>query len=320
MKTILPSLPPDSVLQTAMNLAITHAQKLSRRAGIGWVLLDREYKPLLNGGVIAGADPWRLPANIERFREKISILLLSIEPLAGLVDQKKLFTALENSNCDLLVIDKTIHITHPSNAWRDWLKQWHGQVIYLPLSDATLTCGPQHIFSLNRPWVTCVSAADIYGNSLALSAFERDFGVTAYLNELCNQSRAVLYSTAQAALVEQLPEENFAEEPQEFFAVDDARSVAAILQNCAAERRCSVVIFCDMALLATLLQKNLVDEITHHIAVADYDCRASPKPLPKLPLQGWQQISCVAAGNCTRIHLRSERELVAPDAHARTLN
>lgn len=305
-----------------MNLAITHAQKLSRRAGIGWVLLDSTCHPIFNGGVIAGADPWRLAANIERFRENVSTLLLTVEPIAGLVDQRKLIAAVENSNCELLVIGRRIQTSFTSSAWHDWISRWRGRVMYMPMhgQDQDLTSGPQQVFMHNRPWVTCISAADIYGNSMALSAFEHEFGVAAYLGEIANQSRAVLYSAGQASLLRHLPEENFAEEGQEFFEVEDAGSVAAILQHCATERRCSVVIFTDLQLLASLLQKNLVDEITHHIAVANYDCLESATPLPKLPLQGWQQISCTAAGNCTRIHLRADRETSLGNPSIRNLN
>lgn len=313
LKTILPALPPDAVLLNAMNLAMTHAQKLSRRSGIGWVLLDRDNNHLFNGGVIAGADPWRLAANVERFREKISSLILTIEPMAGLVDQKKLIAAVENSNCDTLVIGRKIQTSFTPAAWHDWLENWRGRVFYLPTTgqDPDLAAGPQQVFSRNRPWVTCVSAADIYGNSMALSGFQEEFGVSAYLGELASQSRAVLYAPAQESVAGLLPEDNFADEGQEFFAVEDAGAVAAILQHCAAERRCSVVIFCDLPLLASLMQENLVDEVAHHIAVANYDCLESAVPLPRLPLQGWQQISCAAAGNCTRIHLRAERTQAA---------
>jgi len=178
--------------------------------------------------------------------------------------------------------------------------------------------------------------------------------VTAYIKELVNQSRAVLYSPDQKAILASMDEGNYVDEAIEYFEVNTPSSCEAIFRHCIVEKRCTVVVFADMELLAQLMQRNLTDEIVHHLAVtfADTSARASTAegenmvvveqdnkalqelaspglqvrsaahslPMTELPLSNWTLQSSTAVGKCSRLLLKSNIEIDAENELRQRLN
>jgi hypothetical protein len=321
---------PARVLNNAINLALTSAQKNSRRAGVGWSLTDENYNHLNSGGMIAGADPLTLPAVIDRYGDKLHSLVMTLEPLPRIMDVQGLTEALERSSCAIVYICyRNDEMAEASHYWQDWIGGWHGEVVYLPSSAAAieLALGPAKVMRQLQPWVTAVSAADMTGNSIPLKTFEQEFGFSAQLDELVNQSRAICYSTSQADAVSLLSEDNYSGELLELYEVNDVQSFAAILKHCATERRCSVVAIVDVRFLAEMIESNLCNEIIHHLAVADCvpttpasSLNGLTPPVPHLPLSDWQLINSSSMGNCTQLILRPIENALPEAALGHSLN
>ena len=325
-----------------MNYALMRANKISSRAGIAWVLQDENKKLLHSDATIAGINLENLAASIKSYGKNLDQLILTIEPIPYLFDIDNLTEALSASNCKSLIVCYNMPNKIPNYAWHTWLSTWDGEIVRLPLSimGANLSAGPRKILTSARPWVTTISSADMHNSNKNISDFSEEFGVTAYVKELVNQSRAILYSPDQKAILATMDEGNFVDEAHEYFEVATAKSCEAIFRHCIIEKRCSVLVFANMELLAQLMQANLTDEIVHHLAVTfantgahndikkDVGILLSNNPvmqevampmlqalpnrlLPsiELPLSEWTLQSSTAVGKCSRLLLKSNKEI-----------
>ncbi|RYY74185.1 MAG: hypothetical protein EOO52_15085 [Gammaproteobacteria bacterium] len=328
-----------------INFALMRANKVSSRAGIAWVLQDKNRKIIHSDATIAGVNSENLAASVRYHGSNLDQLILTVEPIPYLFDIENLVEVLTASNCSSLIVCYKMPANVSNYHWNNWLAGWDGEIIRLPLSimGANLAAGPRKIITGARPWVTTISSADMHNNNKNINDFSEEFGVTAYIKELVNQSRAVLYSPDQKAILASMDEANYVDEAIEYFEVSTASSCEAVFRHCIVEKRCSVLVFADMELLAHLMQRNLTDEIVHHLAVtfADTGSRANivegedivvveqdnkalqkivssglqvrsaahSLPMTELPLSNWTLQSSTAVGKCSRLLLKSNIEI-----------
>ncbi len=306
----------DEAASKAINLALISAEKISKRAGIAWVLLDENRKHLHSESIIAGTNSQRLAVSISRFRFDVCYLVLTIEPIAMLFNQQSLIDALERSSCKTIIIGDTLKAALPHDLWDTWIRKWQGNVQRIGYSRASraLAAGPYKVSIDNRPWVTSVSAASMTGNTVFLDELVHEFGFSAYIDEIAKQSRAVLYSTSQRKYIDHISEVNYVDEYQEFFEVDCVQSISAIFRHCAREHRCSILMLVDIELQSTLMESGMTDEVLHHISFANDTSNESvahnralhnSSNIAALPTKGWQQVENSIVGNSNRLKLMS---------------
>jgi hypothetical protein len=288
-----------------MVLAITCAQKMSTRAGVGWALLDSQGRHLHSEGILAGSNSLRLAASIIKFARQLHTLVLTVPPSNLLFDQPSLRQALEHSHCECIVIDDAYGSMVEMTEWQEWLEIWRDKIRYLSTNRTALSVssGPKSILTSLRPWVTSISAADINGRAVPLGQFSEEFGFNAHLGSLARQARAIFYSSLQADFVKTLPQDNLANEPQEFFEIKSCETAEVIFRFCAAERRCSVLVFTDLTLQSQLMSRKLTDEVIHHLSITPNQGTVLEPEIATLPTQDWQLSESAVIGNCSRMQL-----------------
>lgn len=296
---------PEKVLTQAMVLAITCAQKQSGRASVGWVLLDAQGRHLHSEAILAGTNALRLAASIIRYARQLHTLVITLPPSNLLFDQPSLRQALEHSNCTCIVTDAAYAAASEPTEWRDWLDNWRDSTHFLSThrSASSVSAGPKSVLTNLRPWVTSISAADMNGRAVPLGQFSDEFGFNAHLSILAQQARAIFYSELQAEFVKSLPQDNLANEAQEFFEIRSCETAEVIFRFCAAERRCNVLVFTDLALQSQLMSRNLTDEVIHHLSLRPNDAGPHQQEVATLPTQDWQLSESAIIGNCSRLQL-----------------
>lgn len=290
--------------QSPINLAVSRAMNLSKRAAIGWALIDQDKQILHFDACMAGLDAGKLESSIRQFGRQATELFISSEPTALTFNIVQLTSAIEESNIKSIVIGKGLAATLSNDRWRSWVAIWSGSVAELPYNPIIdkLSLGIQLLQTSKRPWVTSVTCGDFAGRSMPLANLIQEFDFLNYLSNLVKQSRALLVTHTQKDMVSYLPTENYANEPVEIFEIHDLANINAILQHCVNELRCSLVVLADMRLLSNLLKRDLVDEVIHHLA-NNHETQSFIPPTVEttLDLNGWKLLSSSAVGQCGRM-------------------
>lgn len=290
--------------QSPINLAVARAMNLSKRAGVGWALVDQDKQILHLDACMAGTDAGKLESNVRQFGQQATELFISSEPIALIFNITQLTSAIEASNIKSIVIGKASSTELSNDRWRNWVAKWSGSVSELPYNPIIdkLSLGMQLLQASKRPWITSVTCGDFAGRSIPLAHLIQEFDFLNYLSNLVKQSRALLVAPTQKDLVNYLPTENHANEPVEIFEIHDLANINAILQHCVNEVRCSLVVLADISLLANLLKRDLVDEVIHHLANnQETENPIKPNAGATLDLHGWKLLSSSAVGQCGRM-------------------
>lgn len=311
---ILPAENAKNVTNDAINLALSRAKNLSKRAGISWVLLDAHEQILKCDAVIAGLEKSKLIRTIREYQYSLDHLFISMEPVTGAFDVADLIAAINASQCNHITIGYRHSDDLADKSWRAWENSWLGEVDYLSVNIVAehLGYGITNIRKYQRPWVIAVSAANFTGLSLPLQNFTNEFGFSHYVNSLVQQNRALLYCQSQKDFLVSLPDANGMEEPLELFEIFDQKNIQSIFHYCAKEERCSVIVLCDMPLLGYLINENIVDEIVHHISnindttSADDHHKVGEMTQTFFNLNDWTLLSSSVVGNCSRVVLRKQ--------------
>lgn len=293
-----------------INLVLKNAHNTSERSGVGWALLDMEGKLLTHGSIMAGIEVKRPAIAVARFKDRLHHLILSTEPVPGLLAAETLIASLDASACVEITVCHRLDDDVADPLWREWLTNWNGHVDF-SISSGTaqsLVAGIIKVRRQNRPWVTAMCAASLENRSLPLIRLIDEFGFKAYFKDLIQKSRAHLIESFQREILEHLPEENKMDELVEVYEVSDVALVKTILKFAASEKRCNVVLSCGLKLLADLIEEDLVDEIIHHIAISsghDLDHAMTHS----YNLEKWHLIASNSVGNCTRIQLQKKEDI-----------
>jgi len=291
-----------------INLAISRAQKISNRAGIGWVLLDKDKQLVRYDACMAGLDSGNLEHCIRTHQHEADELYLSIEPTSNIFRLETLLQTIESSNLTTITIGKHFEDSVPNHTWSTWVEQWQGTVTHFPSNPIVenLSLGIQTLRSAQRPWFTCITASDLSGNNQQLTQLINEFDFLNNISNLVRQSRAILISPTQRELLEHLPTQNFANEPLDPFEVDDEIFVSAVLRHLAQDYRFNAVLLGDTQVLSRLIALDMVDEVIHHFVNTKSDTLepARNTASPALHLEGMQITDSTVVGNCSRVVFR----------------
>lgn len=298
-------------IEKIVTLALTKANAMSRRAGIGWAAIDKEGNLILCDATIAGLETARLAHRVERNSEKLDHLIMTLEPAQGVYRTGDLINSIENSHCSTITIAHQLTNGLADPIWRNWCTQWRGKINYLKETHAasSLALGVQNTKAKQRPWVTAICAANVSGMSLPLSQLADEFGFKDYIANHVMQSRALMYSTDQTEVIAHIPGFNALEEPLEPYEIYNKDSIRTLLNYFAKEMRCSVTVLCDLNTISHLIEHDLVDEIAYHIAGFDkndainQDVNRNALSKSSINLSGWQLLSCSPVGGCCRMVL-----------------
>ena len=292
-----------------MNSAITEATKISRRSGMGWCLLDQHQNILNCSATLTGLEPLKLSLLIDQYRDRVEHVYLTMEPGNGAVDLPRFINSIEQSNCESFTIAHRFHDTYEDREWREWCSKWRGQISYLPENGITqkLASGFHSIKTKHRPWITAVSSANISGVGIQLHKLIGEFGFLHYMNNLTNESRAIIHTRQDIPMLESLPEFNSMDEYIELYEIDNTDNIPGILKYCSQENRCNVVALCDMNLLNHLINNDLVDEIIHHITNLEDDSNRTLPLQSSINLKGWSMESSSIVGDSNRMVLTKQK-------------
>lgn len=296
-------------------LTLTKAKNISKRAGIGWAALDKKGNLILSDAVMAGVATAKLAHTIKYTIEELHHLIITIEPVQGVFQTDELINSIEGSTCKILTIAHRTPNDLIDPVWRNWRDQWRGVITYLPetYTASSLALGIENTKIKSRPWVTAICAANISSTALPLERILDEFGVKENIAMYVMHSRALLYSSDQAKILDQLPDVNFMEEPLPPYEIYNQESIHSLLKLFAKEMRCSATLLCNLETLNYLTKYDLVDEIIYHIAGFDKQAMSTiannySLSASNVDLSGWQPISCAPAGYCCRIVLRKQNK------------
>lgn len=306
----------DKAFSDALSLTLNTSRSLAPRAAIGWCLLDTEEHVIACDATMAGAASTKLIHCLRQHAEHCQQLLLTLEPVQGIVNGRELIQVLDSSSCQQINIAHQMESRYLDADWLRWKKTWSGELHYLAQSYVAgqLAAGIESVKQYRRPWVVAVCAADWFGRSLSLQDQCEGFAMKEQLNHYASQSRAVLFTPEQHAFVANLPEANSINEPIVPFEIYDFHALESLLNYWASEYRCNCVVYTNTHTLGYLLEQELVDEVIYYLADADNNSRlvdtSSMQALPTMNFTGWQTTSCSKAGDGCRLVLR--RKSVAP--------
>ncbi|WP_149027199.1 hypothetical protein [Shewanella psychrophila] len=300
-----------AALEVSMSLAITSAEKVSKRAGIGWVLLDENSLHIHSEAIIAGTNYLSLTASINRYAHVVHTLIVTLWPLESLFDCEELASSLVESSCQKIIVPVMDFDMQSFRA--SPLGRWQGEIESVDFLHATrrIGSGLNMVLSSHRPWVSSVSIADNQDKSLRLEDFRGEFGFVAYIDEIAKQSRAVVYSPSQKGFIEQLSDRNYANEYQEFYEATSIEGMRTLLKYFASEHRCSVLVLTEDKMQSALMENKLTDEVICHLPIHDKPVSKLTE-LASLPTEGWQLNSNTDIGACSRLILMPEK---SQDAH-----
>ena len=306
----------DKASSDALSLTLNASRSLAPRAAIGWCLLDTEDQVIACDATMAGVASTKLINCLRQHSEQCQQLILTLEPVQGIVNGGDLIQVLEDSSCQQINIAHRMESKYLDADWLRWKATWSGELQYLTQSyiAGQLAAGVESVKQHRRPWVIAVCAADWFGRSLSLQDQCEGFAMKEQLNHYASQSRAVLFTPEQQEFIINLPEANSINEPIVPFEVYDFHAIESLLNYWASEYRCNCVIYTNTHTLGYLLQQELVDEVIYYLADAGNSSRlidiSSIPVLPEMNFKGWQTTSCSKAGDGCRMVLR--RKSVTP--------
>lgn len=306
----------DKAFSGALNLTLNTSRSLAPRAAIGWCLLDAEDQVIACDATMAGVASTKLIHCLRQHAEQCQQLLLTLEPVQGIMNGGDLIKVLENSSCQQINIAHRMESKYLDVDWLRWKETWSGELHYLAQSYVArqLAAGIESVKQNRRPWVIAVCAADWFGRSLPLQDQCEGFAMKEQLHHYASQSRAVLFTPEQQEFVSNLPEANSINEPIVPFEIYDLPAIESLLNYWASEYRCNCVIYTNTHTLGYLLQQELVDEVIYYLADAGNNSRLadinSISALPAMNFAGWQTTSCSKAGDGCRLVLR--RKSITP--------
>ena len=300
----------DKTFSDALSLTLNTSRSLAPRAAIGWCLLDTGNQVIACDATMAGVASTKLIHCLRQHAEQCQQIVLTLEPIQGIVNGGELIKVLENSSCEKISIAHRMESKYLDLDWLRWKETWPGDLNYLAQSYVAeqLAAGIESVKQRHRPWVIAVCAADWFGRSLSLKDQCEGFAIKEQLNHYASQSRAILFTPEQQDFVSNLPETNSINEPIAPFEIYDFHAIESLLNYWASEYRCNCVIYTNTLTLGYLLQQELVDEVVYYLADADNDSRlaeaGSMHGLPVMNFTGWQTTSCSKAGDGCRLVLR----------------
>lgn len=295
-----------------ITLALSRAHALSSRAGVGWAIADGAGMLVSCGATVAGFNPRKLEIALNRHAASAHQLFISVEPTAGVFDINPLIASIENAGLVEIILAEKLPQNLSDKTWCMWAERWNGQI---SLANANLAAGQmnygiQKLRGRGKPWVTCVTAANLTGISQSLDCLSHQFGFINFISDQVKQSRAVFYTRSQVGIADLLSRTNTVDEEIDYFEIDLNNQFDPLLRHCAEEQRYNVVVLADMKALAYLIDQNLVDEIVHHVSniggdgplltSADEHERVSHS---LLSLRQWKLVSSSVVDECSRMIL-----------------
>jgi hypothetical protein len=307
----------EKAFSDALSLTLNASRSLAPRAAIGWCLLDTEDQVIACDATMAGVASTKLIHCLRQHADQCQQLLLTLEPVQGIVNGGELIKTLENSSCQKISIAHRIEPKYLDADWLRWKENWSGELHYLTQSyiAAQLAAGIESVKRHRRPWVIAVCAADWFGRSLSLQDQCDGFAMKEQLNHYASQSRAVLFTPEQQEFVSNLPDANSINEPIIPFEIYDFPAIESLLNYWASEYICNCVVYTNTHTLGYLLQQELVDEVIYYLADAGNSRLIDTYSLPATPAMnfaGWQTTSCSKAGDGCRLVLRRKSVTPAP--------
>jgi len=291
------------------DIAINKARTLSKRAALGWSIIDQESELATAAASMLGLDCGHLEQSIAQYAHQATELFLCFEPPESATNA--ITQAIEQSEIQRITLGKALN---DNPAWTQWLQQWPGSQEVLPYNPVVdkLSYGYHSIRQQQRPWVTSITAASLSGFSQPLANLAPEFDFVNYIANLSQQSRAVIYTLDQQPLLDLLPDENYAGEPLELFEVGRVDALKGIYRHCAQEMRCSVLLVCNMPMLHQVLETFQVDEVVHHLVKNDVrPLKAEVDAHPSLDMENWTLTSSAVVGQCSRVVYARQADRVA---------
>ncbi|AJQ97081.1 hypothetical protein [Gynuella sunshinyii] len=309
--------------------ALNKAKNLSPRSGIAWVLLDRNRKLLCSHATTPShLLTQTLIQDIKNHSSSCTALYLSLRPSQSIMDVRSLVKIIDRSVIEEIYIGHDTDTENTSRLWIAWSEKWSGSIHCLPHTGLTdkLALGIEKGESSGLPWLNAVTAANFYNASIELNELEDEFGFLSYLNEVSRQSQTIICSQSQKKILPLLPATGFDKKPLNIVLVDHEEAILPVLKNDIKQAVFSTLIFCDMQMLAYLLNEVLVDEITFHTKAADPIISDADTALPCIhsrkqafsKLNDWQLQSSSIIGNCNQIRLFRSHSLSVSDNTSET--
>lgn len=289
--------------------AITRAYQTSKRASIGWAILDRDQQLLKYGANMAGLDDGRLAGEINNYQHEADTLFLSSDPTGYHKELSHLLNSISNSAITRLSIGQELNLSPGQAEWQDWRSQWDGTIHTEPRNNMVdnLSAGIRSLHRVHRPWVTCIVAADLAGKPRELTTLLDAFDFLNLVSSTIKQSRGVLVAPSQWMINNRLPEINHENESLIPYKVDNLLSIKTLFSVFAREYRCSATILADTELLAKMLEEDMVDEIIYHIVNDASAATITPqKKHTELQLFNWQPVDSAVIGTSNRIIYRKK--------------
>lgn len=277
------------------------------RTTLTWALFDENNVVLASDSYTVGKQPQSVFEGLSSHAGKAKVLFMSMEPAEPYMNVSKLTTLLGTLAIERVVIGTRLGFATHCKQWAAWVNLSSSKVDYLPHSavSARMSSGMVKARTQGRPWVTCVTAADMTGGEANLTHINSDIGFKSYLAQLVNVNAVVWRGHGVDELTDLI--QTVLPAGALRIAIDSGgvKILCDQLNHIASSGACSLCIFCTMSELERLLEVGLVDEIVHHVVSggSPSDTNVAPLAYGQLDFSDWKLVSSAPLGNGSRIVL-----------------
>ncbi|MCE9687101.1 hypothetical protein LZP73_12960 [Shewanella sp. AS16] len=283
-----------------MALVLDKASSISPNAGVGWMLC-RNGRVLAIRGSMHGERLDALLEDIDVYGEAAD-LYLSSPPNPLFVDSQVLLdVAIRGQIKQILFPQLDAHLCAPFEP-QPLLSPATVDIVPLPswLLEIRSYLTLQTYMQKHRPWVTCVTSADLCGRESSLETFEHEFGAMDYLRNLFQGAHFIATQPhSMPTSLDKLTNNLGHDLPP--YSMSHLHEAKTLLSQGYANKQTSCVLVTSVAFAASLVKEGLVDEIVYHLSLG----RGLPNEQPiRLLSDEWEIFSSAQFSNGIRLNAR----------------
>ena len=244
----------------ALALALDRAYNTSSRSGVAWVI-TKNGMIVESQGSMSGYPQGALFKALRGHNGK-KHLYLSTQPSPPFISTEELIDVCANSDIE------GVHFPKTSDVSAEELNSDLVDLYSYELDEPSrmIDCGPNTLKRKMRPWVTCLTGADITGRSVPLNFFHQEFGVRSSIERIIKQSHALIVQKeyeGESYLIQQ----NVAGGEMSRYEVDTLEELNEALKEQYLLGHSSIVLIANNELMYSFSKEGLIDEIIYHFDI-----------------------------------------------------
>jgi hypothetical protein len=283
-----------SILQNKISDILNDASNLLSRATISWGLFSEDETVLASGYILAGSSLDKFYQQIEEFGQSVDVIYLSIEPFLGGFDSHILVEMIKAFNISLIYIGSKAPVSLQCSQWQNWKGLNQQKIIECEYSNflTRMSRAFTRIETVQRPWVTAITAADIGGRACNLASLTEEFGfIRSIKHVLCGTNRIICLAD-ESIFLNRMSDRYNSEDLPPVVIIQNHEDINHYLTQCIDEGVFSVCLLAGSRSIGPMIENNLIDELIHHwVVTLNIDHNPVNSVQFAMPFDQWKMVS-----------------------------